>query len=173
MVSSFLETLTQNIDIIHNEIKKLEFITATNELKAYQLSDAYYGEFYPIRTNLRITRTELKKLADETVNMCKKVKLFFENSDKIGAIKTLELELKTLHRFLTKSIPILKNAEHQYQDAMAKLEKFEPKIQSFERQLNKMLDKSSAEFKKWTIDVRIGVYSGTGAGSAACIIADF
>jgi len=172
-VSEFMKTLTENIDIIHNEVKRLENITATNELKAYNLSNAYYAEFYPIRTNLRITRTELKKLADETVNMCKKVKLFFDNSDKVGAIKTLELELKTLHRFLTKSIPILRNAEHQYQDAMAKLEKFEPKIQSFERQLNRMLDKSTADYYKWTHDVRVGVYSGTGGGSVGCIIADF
>jgi len=171
-VSEFMKTLTQNIDIIHNEVKRLETITATNELKAYKLSDAYYGEFYPIRTNLRKTRTELRKLADETVNMCTKVKAFFDHSDKIGAVKTLELELKTLHRFLTKSIPILRNAETQYQDAMAKLEKFEPKIQSFERQLNRMLDKSSADYEKWTSDVRAGVYSGASAGTVGCIIAD-
>lgn len=171
-VAGFMSNLTLALDSIHNEIKILETITATTEMKAFKLSESYYGEFYPIRTNLRQTRLELKKLAKETVNVCKKMRLFFDNKDEVGAIQTLDLELKTMHRFLTKSMSILEKADQQYQSAMAKLDKFEPTISQFERQITRMLDKSSADYDKWTKDVRGGVYGTTAAGTVGCIVAD-
>merc|ERR1712004_962177 len=171
-VAGFMSNLTIALDRIHDEIKILETITATNEMKAFKLSESYYGEFYPIRTNLRQTRLELKKLAKETVNVCKKMRLFFDNKDELGAIQTLDLELKTMHRFLTKSMSILEKADQQYQSAMAKLDKFEPTISQFERQITRMLDKSSADYKKWTTDVRGGSYGTTAAGTVGCIVAD-
>jgi len=172
-VAGFMGNLTTALDRIHNEIKILETITATNEMKAFKLSESYYGEFYPIRTNLRQTRLELKKLAKETVNVCKKMRLFFDNKDELGAIQTLDLELKTMHRFLTKSMSILEKADQQYQSAMAKLDKFEPTISQFERQITRMLDKSSADYKKWTTDVRGGSYGAAAAGTVGCIVVDF
>ena len=152
-----LAGLLDTIRCIHDEMKTLEEVTVTLDnraLGALDLSQKYYHEFYPIKGNLRKTRLGLKKLAKETVLMSKKMLVFFNNAERLGDKRALELQMTTLERFLTKSIPILREAETEYKSALTKLENFEPMMNTFLVDLNKEVRETGQKIKDLENDKR-------------------
>ena len=152
--STCIAGLVNTIRLIHDEMKALEEVTVTFDDRALDLSQKYYHEFYPIKGNLRKTRLGLKKLAKETVLMSKKMQIFFNNAERLGDKKALELQMTTLERFLIKSIPILREAETEYKSALTKLENFEPMMHTFLVELNKEVRETGQKIKDLEDDKR-------------------
>jgi len=170
-VTKFITVLTDGITKIDNEIKALRNLTTTHNLEAFDLNHAYYHEYLPIKTNLRESRLKLTRLAKKTINMSKKIKGFYDNTN-IGDVVSIKAQLHTLKKFLEESMPILQESEAEYKSAIEKLEAFAPKFFDFNQEVKKMLDTGSAVYDEWTSDVRLGVYAGTATGTVTCAILD-
>ena len=170
-VTKFITVLTDGITKIDNEIKALQKLTATNNLESHNLNHAYYHEYLPIKKNLRESRLKLTRLAKKTVNMSKKIKGFYDNTN-IGDAVAIKAQMHTLKKFLKESMPILLESEAEYKSAIDKLETFAPKFFDFNQEVKKMLDQGDALWYKWTSEVRAGVYAGAGTGTTICIIVD-
>jgi len=170
-VTKFITVLTEGIKKIDNEIKVLQKLSATNNLKAHKLNHAYYHEYLPIKRNLRESRLKLTRLAKKTVNMSKKIRGFYDNTY-IGDAVAIKAQMHTLKKFLKESMSILQESEELYKSAIAKLEAFAPRFFDFNQDVKKMLDENDDASTKWKAEVRGGVYGGTGGGTLACIIAD-
>ena len=168
-VSNFMIVLQEMTKYIHEEIKKIETMTTSLDNEAVKFSTAYYQEFYPIRGNLRKIRLGLKKLATETIIMSRKVRIFFQHSERLGNKRALELQMGELEALINKSIPILKVAETEYRSALDKLEKFEPRLNEFVTKLNRLLNRKSNEYVAWTQGVRGASYGGAVAGNGVCL----
>ena len=140
-VSETMTALGDYVKYIHDEMKRMEEVTITFDNRALDLTEDYYNKFYPIRQNLRKTRLGLKKLAEETIVISRKVKAFFNHSERLGDKRALELQLKTLERFLIKSVPVLREAESEYKSAIDKLENFEPMMHTFRVEMNREINK--------------------------------
>ena len=170
-VTKFILALTEGIEKIDNEIKILQQLAATNNLKAQDLNSAYYHEYLPIKKNLRETRLKLTEYAKKTVVMSKKIRGFYDNT-LIGDAKAIKGQMGALKKFLNQSIPILEGAEKDYKSAIAKIETFAPRFFDFNQEVKKMLDKDNAASARWKAEVRAGIYSSASAGTVGCIIGD-
>ena len=80
-VNKAIKNLTNEISKIDKEMKVLQNLSATNNLKAHELNSAYYNEYLPIKANLRNCRLKLKRLAKKTVNMSKKIKGYYDKTN--------------------------------------------------------------------------------------------
>jgi molecular chaperone DnaK (HSP70) len=134
-----ITVLTEGITKIDNEIKVLQQLSSTNNLEAHNLNQPYHHEL-PIKTNLRESRLKLARLANKTVNMSKKIKDFYDNTN-IGDVAAIKAHMHTLQKFLKESMPILQEFEAEYKSAIEKLETFSTMIFDFETNLKKMVDK--------------------------------
>ena len=170
-VTKFITVLTEGIAKIDKEIKILQKLAETTNLKSHKLNKAYYHEYLPIKSNLRKTRLKLTRYAKKTVNMSKKIRGFYDNTN-IGDDVAIKGQMHTLKKFLKESISILQEAEAEYISAIAKIETFAPKFFDFNEEVKKMLDKDDAASAIWKAEVRAGVYVGAGGGTIGCIIAD-
>ena len=171
-VNRFMKALQEMISQIHQEIRRINTLSAALNVEGDTLSQVYYREFYPIRQNLRRTRLGLRELASETVVMTRKVRIFFNLSERLGNKRALELQMGELEALIDKSIPILQMADREYRASIAKLEKLEPMMNILVAKLNRLLDRSSDEHASYAETLRGISYSGTMAGTGVMIILD-
>jgi len=134
-----MKALQEMISQIHQEIRRINTLSAALNVEGDTLSQAYYREFYPIRQNLRRTRLGLRELASETVVMTRKVRIFFNLSERLGNKRALELQMGELEALIDKSIPILQMADREYRASIAKLETLEPMMNTLVAKLNREL----------------------------------
>ena len=134
-----MKALQEMISQIHQEIRRINTLSAALNVEGDTLSQDYYREFYPIRQNLRRTRLGLRELASETVVMTRKVRIFFNLSERLGNKRALELQMGELEALIDKSIPILQMADREYRASIAKLETLEPMMNTLVAKLNREL----------------------------------
>merc|ERR1711983_309022 len=138
-VARFMTGLQEMLNGIHQEIRRINTLGSTLTGEGAALSENYYREFHPIRQNLRRTRLGLRSLATETVIMTRKVRIFFNLSERLGNKRALELQMGELEALIDKSIPILQMADREYRASIAKLETLEPMMNTLVAKLNREL----------------------------------
>jgi len=171
-VNSFMVSLQEMIKKVHEDIKRINLMAKDLSTEGDALSQAYYHEFYPIRTNLRNTRLGLRSLAEETIIMTRNVRALFKSSERLGNKRALELQMGELEALIDKSIPILQMADKEYRASIAKLEKLEPIMNTLVAKLNRLLDRNSDEHAAYAKTLRGGAYGGAAAGSGIMIALD-
>jgi len=162
--------LEKALTTARKEIDELERYAKENEIKEFNLTSAYWKEYYPIRTNLRKTREELRSLARQTVEFGEEMEIYFKST--LANDKKLKLTMSKLKAFVERSAQVLGKAKIEYQTALTKMEEFLPKFKLFEKEMEKLTDYESEDFKTWAANLRKGVYVATGGGTVACGIAD-
>jgi len=73
---------------------------------------------------------------------------------------------------MIETLKTLKEALEKYNSAVATFEKLNHSIATQNRNLEKMTDKNSAEYKAWTEKVRGGLYGTIAGTTVGCIVAD-
>lgn len=169
-VGDFFKNLERKISFAREKIEELEEFCKEKEIQEFNLTSSYWNEYYPIRTNLRHTRQQLRSLARKTVKFANETEAYF-NSD-LADKEKLEFTMKNLKAFVKKSAEILGKAKIEYESALDKMEEFLPKFRQFKIEMTKLTKFEDASFKKWEADIRGGVYGGTAGGSVACGFAD-
>jgi len=168
-VGNFFANLESKVNFAREEIEQLERFCEENEVRNFDLTSSYWNEYYPIRTDLRQTREQLRSLARKTVKFGEEMEVYFNSA--LANDRKLKLAMNKLKVFLKSSGEILEAANIQYQSALAKLEAFLPNFKNFEIEMTKLTSYDDATYKKWEAEIRGSVYGGTAAGTVACGLA--
>jgi tetrahydromethanopterin S-methyltransferase subunit B len=134
------------------------------------------GTYQNVKSTLRITRNELKRLADKTIRMTKELITYMDAWDSSYSAEDqkeyLKEQVTIMQQLLIESKEILEDAKTKYDNAAKDIDIVNNKLQSFKQNIDQMLDANSAEHKAWTTEIRAGVYAAAGAVTAGMIVAD-
>merc|ERR1712154_276590 len=120
----------------------------------------------------RETRQGLRKLAQQTVTEVRDLKILLEDLDKNEDPVLLKTSLDKMKDLMIETLKTLKEALEKYNSAVATFEKLNHSIATQNRNLEKMTNKNSAEYKAWTEKVRGGLYGTIAGTTVGCIVAD-
>merc|ERR1712004_925941 len=79
-VGNFFANLESKVNFAREEIEQLERFCEENEVRNFDLTSSYWNEYYPIRTNLRQTREQLRSLARKTVKFGEEMEVYFNSA---------------------------------------------------------------------------------------------
>lgn len=128
-------------------------------------------EYHIAKVEIRVIRSELRKLAHKTVFSCKSMKTLIEHWDeKENAF--VKQQFKLMRKLLEDSLKTLNKARSRYIKAIDSINKATEQLRIFSEKLNKMTDKSSAEHEEWTSKARTIAYTSAGGVSIGLVVAD-
>jgi len=141
LIAGTFSNLEESINAAREEIEELEKFCEEYEIVEFNLSKFFWAEYYPIRTNLRKTRENLRFLARQTVTFANETEIIFNSA--LGNESKLKTVMERMKRFLKKSGQILEASKTEYDSAMTKMENFLPKFKDFERNMGTLTDYNS------------------------------
>ena len=158
-LTKLTEEAQKIMDNMNAQLKSLE-----QEDKEFK--NEYYTKFMQAKTDIRIVRNQLKKLASKTMAVVRSLKLLLSDVDKNGDAMLLKLSLKKLKDFMTESLKILEDSTTNYYNSMKVFDKLNAKFQSLKTEVDYALMKNQAEYENKASDIRTKAYTYT----ALCLL---
>jgi len=179
-VSKKIKEAAKKVDEILQEAEKkmLEITEKIGSLgvQSNKVTKEAFDKYDTVKKSLRVSRRELRKLADKTRTACKELEYLLagwdntvDNGDKKQYLK---LQLTIMEDLMKESLEMLKKAETNYDKAISDIVAVNRQLSNFHRDLKKMSDTNSKEYDAWVTRVREGHYSDAGAVTIGLIIAD-
>merc|ERR1711923_638407 len=132
----------------------------------------YFPAFIQAKRQLRVTRENVRKLAQRNVNEVKDLKVLVEGLDKSNNTLQLEVSLDRMKDLMKVTLETSKGAQRNYNSALRTLENLSSSIEQQNKTLEKLVTKGSAEYQAWTEELRGGIYGTIAGTTTACIVAD-
>ena len=158
-LTKLTEEAQKIMDNMNAQLKSLE-------QKDKEFKNEYYTKFMQAKTDIRIVRNQLKKLASKTMAVVRSLKLLLSDVDKNGDAMLLKLSLKKLKDFMTESLKILEDSTTNYYNSMKVFDKLNAKFQSLKTEVDYALMKNQAEYENKASDIRTKAYTYT----ALCLL---
>jgi len=166
-------------DILKQAEKRMLEITekiGTLGVESNKLTKEAFDKYDAVKKSLRLSRRELRKLADKTKTACEELDDYLggwdngvDNGDKK---KYLKLQLTIMENLMKESIEMLKKAENNYEQAIDDIVAVNGQLRDFNAGVKKMLDTSSEEHDAWVTGVRAGAYTTATGITIGMIVAD-
>jgi len=166
-------------DILKQAEKRMLEITekiGTLGVESNKLTKEAFDKYDAVKKSLRLSRRELRKLADKTRTACEELEDYLggwdngvDNGDKK---KYLKLQLTIMENLMKESIEMLKKAENNYEQAIDDIVAVNGQLRDFNAGVKKMLDTSSEEHDAWVTGVRAGAYTTATGITIGMIVAD-
>merc|ERR1712241_1653252 len=115
------------------------------EVPKLRIDGNYFTDFNKAKSYVRQTRQRFRELAYETVIELRDLKILIQDFDKSQDSILLKISLGIVKDLMIKTLKTLKEAEENYQNAV-ELHTF---ITSKHEELEKMLNRDSAEYHAW------------------------
>merc|ERR1711973_749782 len=137
-----------------------------------QFEDHYLPAYNQAKQYLRMSRQNLRGLADRTVKEVKALKNYLKEFDDKKDMDLLKISLDNMNILMIYTLEALKEARGNYNSALKTFEDLNSFIETQNRKLKKLVTKDSAEYKAWTQELRGGIFGTIAITTVACIIAD-
>merc|ERR1739849_37458 len=170
--SDLFERIAESLIEAERNILEMDAELKLLETEELQFEDNYFPAYNEAKRYLRETRQGLRKLAQKTVTEVRDLKILLEDLDKNEDPILLKTSLDKMKDLMIETLKTLKEALEKYNSAVATFEKLNHSIATQNRNLEKMTDKNSAEYKAWTEKVRGGLYGTIAGTTVGCIVAD-
>jgi len=171
--SELFETVAESLKEVEKAILRinveLKLLENEDELK---FEDHYFPAYNQAKQYLRMSRQNLRGLADRTVKEVKALKNYLKEFDDKKDMDLLKISLDNMNILMIYTLEALKEARGNYNSALKTFEDLNSFIETQNRKLKKLVTKDSAEYKAWTQDLRGGIFGTIAITTVACIIAD-
>merc|ERR1719322_934674 len=131
-------------------------------VESNKLTKEAFDKYDAVKKSLRLSRRELRKLADKTKTACEELDDYlggWDNGVDNDNKKYLKLQLTIMENLMKESIEMLKKAENNYEQAIDDIVAVNGQLRDFNAGVKKMLDTSSEEHDAWVTGVRAGAYT--------------
>merc|ERR1711973_481405 len=132
----------------------------------------YFPAFIQAKRQLRVTRENVRKLAQRNVNEVRDLKVLVEGLDKSNNTLQLEVSLDRMKDLMKVTLETSKGAHRNYNSALRTLENLSSSIEQQNKKLEQLVTKNSAEYDAWIQELRGGIYGTIAGTTTACIVAD-
>jgi phage shock protein A len=170
--SNLTETIAEALSEAEKNIREMDAELKLLESEELQFEDNYFPAYNEAKSYLRQTRQALRKLADKTVKDVRDLKLLLEDLDETDDTFLLKTAIESMKNLMIDTLKTLEEAVEKYNSALDTFEKLNSSIKTQNRKLEKLLDKTSAEYKEWTTNMRAGVFSSVAVSTIGFILAD-
>jgi len=154
-MSKQIKEAAKKVDEILQEAEKkmLEITEKIGSLgvQSNKVTKEAFDKYDTVKKSLRVSRRELRKLADKTRTACKELEYLLagwdntvDNGDKKQYLK---LQLTIMEDLMKESLEMLKKAETNYDKAFSDIVAVNRQLGNFHRDLKKMSDTNSKEYR--------------------------
>jgi len=175
-----IKDAAKKVDEILQEAEKkmLEITEKIGSLgvQSNKITKEAFDKYDAVKKSLRLSRRELRKLADKTRTACEELEDYLagwdntvDNGDKKEYLK---LQLTIMEDLMKESLELLKKAEGNYEQAISDIVAVNGQLRDFHRGIKKMLDTNSEEHEAWAAGVRGGAYGTATSVTIGLIVAD-
>jgi len=137
IVSEKLAEAENDVIKLHNQLTRLE----TKDLK---FKDDYFEKFNVAKHHLRVSRQQLRELADRTVKEVGILKGFLKELDENNNIDLLKISINKMKKLMDDTIDTLKEAREEFNSALLVFQTLNTSIKSYKEQLNRKVDNMTA-----------------------------
>ena len=171
-----LKTIVEDLDDLLQEADK----NIAKLQKDFVLSNGinvtaeYLQAYWKAKEELGEIRTELREYAIRTEKTTKLIKILIEEVYEFDETTTdvTRIQFMMVEMLVDETLKALKVAKQKYNEAIHSMNRSSNLLATANTGIERMLNSRSAEYARWTTEVRAGTYSTCGAVTAGLIVAD-